>query len=239
MPQAATAAFDRLRPAHLINNAVLAALQITTPHAVATASAVAAASMASRPKSVPMTIPYLNIKITLDEFCPPAAFAAVMVDFFDEIYPIAPLIHRPTYENALKNRLYDQDPEFLQLCVAMAAFTVTTFPQRLPSYKWGGPELTVAHIVELASVIVRLNRGIDKRRTMVEDPTVAAVVSRMGLSYSCHHSGEFNNGWSHANEAVLMFRELGLYRAEAYKGLSRAGAVISRRMFWVLYIMQM
>lgn len=186
-----------------------------------------------------MTIPYLNIKISLDEFCPPQAFAAVMVDFFDEIYPIMPLVHRPTYENALKNRLYDADPEFLQLCVAMAAFTVTTFPQRLPSYGWGGPELTVAHIVELASVIVRLNRGIERRRTMVEDPTVAAVVSRMGLSYSCHHSGEFNNGWSLANESVLMFRELGLYRADAYTGLTRAGAVISRRMFWVLYMMQM
>ncbi|CAK7245891.1 MAG: hypothetical protein STHCBS139747_007496 [Sporothrix thermara] len=172
-------------------------------------SAIAESSMASQTRSVPMTIPYLNVKITLDEFCPPRAFAAVMVDFFDEIYPISPLVHRPTYENALRNRLYDQDPEFLQLCVAMAAFTVTTFPQRLP------------------------------RRTMAEYPTVAAVVSRMGLSYSCHHSGEFNNGWSLANEAVLMFRELGLYRAEAYKGLSRAGAIISRRMFWVLYIMQM
>lgn len=196
-------------------------------------------AVVSTPKVVPMTIPYLNIKISLDEFCPPPAFAAVMVDFFDEIYPIMPLVHRPTYEGALKNRLYDADPEFLQLCVAMAAFTVTTFPQRLPSYGWGGPELTVAHIVELASVIVRLNRGIDKRRTMVEYPTVAAVVSRMGLSYSCHHSGEFNNGWSLANEAVLMFRELGLYRAEAYAGLTRAGAIISRRMFWVLYMMQM
>ncbi|KIH95182.1 hypothetical protein SPBR_03479 [Sporothrix brasiliensis 5110] len=83
-----------------------------------------------------MTIPFLNIKISLDEFCPPAAFAAVMVDFFDEIYPVMPLVQ-------------------------------------------------------------------------------------------------------HANEAVLMFRELGLYRAEAYKCLSRAGAIISRRMFWVLYMMQM
>ncbi|KAH7389277.1 hypothetical protein DE146DRAFT_758589 [Phaeosphaeria sp. MPI-PUGE-AT-0046c] len=174
--------------------------------------------------------------LSIEHFCDAVIFRAILDDFLDLVYPLIPLVHRPTFRNLVDDKAYTKDPGFLRLCLAVCAVTVASIPRKFGEY--GLDRYTnIGAMVDRACHLVLLSR-ISTEPEWQNRPAMSTMVVSILLTMASHYAGRANQGWSYASEAIQYFRALELYRKEAYASLSLLDGEICKRAFWLLYIIQ-
>lgn len=153
------------------------------------------------------------------------------------VYPLLPLIHRPSFRAALSSNLYTTDPAFFRLCIALCAVTIASIPRKFDQY--GGSRYPdVAAMVDRACHLVLLSR-VSSEPTWQHHPSRNGIIVSILLTMASHYAGRHNQGWSYASEAVQFFRSLELYRKTGYDDLNASDREMCKRAFWMLLIIQM
>lgn len=175
--------------------------------------------------------------LSVSHFAPEPAFLAILDDFIRRVYPVLPLIHIPSFTESLSRRDFETDPAFFRLCVSLCAVTVASIPRKIASYGVTGYK-DARELVNRASHLVLMSR-ITTTPEWQDKATVDSMVVSVILAMASHYAGKPNAGWAYASEAVHFFRELKLYREEAYKDFNAIEAELCKRSFWLLFIIQM
>lgn len=170
----------------------------------------------------------------MEHLCSNEAFESLISDYLEYLYPLYPLIHRPQFRVDFQNKRYQSDPNFYRLCVSISALSVSCSPRGFGNYGFH-PGESVGSMVDKAHQLVSLSR-ISQRPAKCQ-PDINDMVCSYILSVACHSSGRTYYGWAHASDAVLCMRKLGLFRKENYQNLDKADSEISKRAFWMIFIL--
>lgn len=174
--------------------------------------------------------------LSVAHFAPEPAFFAILDDFVRRVYPVLPLIHIPSFTANLSHRAFETDPAFFRLCISLCAVTVASIPRKILSYGVTGYK-DARELVNRASHLVLMSR-ITTTPEWQDRATVDSMVVSVVLAMASHYAGKPNAGWAYASEAVHFFRELKLYREEAYQGFNAIEGELCKRSFWLLFIIQ-
>jgi hypothetical protein len=174
--------------------------------------------------------------LSIDYLCDAVVFRTILGDYLDLVYPLLPLIHRPSFRTLVDANAYTNDPAFFRLCLAVCAVTVASIPRKFDEYSLGRYS-DVGAMVDRACHMVLLSR-ISLEPEWQNRPAMSTMIVSILLTMASHYAGKANQGWGYASEAIQFFRALELYREEAYAGLKLLDSEMCKRAFWVLYIIQ-
>ena len=175
---------------------------------------------------------------SITDFCPIRNLNTIISDFMDFLYPVVPIIHRPTFQQSLHDKLHLSSPSFIRVCLSIAAITVASMPRKFPAYASGCSYTSVNSMVARAAQIVSVSR-LQTAPDYAENPDLELVTSSLLLSIASHYAGLANLGWMFANEAVLFTRTLKLSSREGYSNISAPEEQMRKRAFWLGYIIQL
>lgn len=187
------------------------------------------------PVAPDLPIGYLSI----EHLCSRHVFSILITDYLEMVYPLLPLIHRPTFLAQLSAQSYMSDPAFFRLCIALCAVTVASIPRKFETdYNSPSKYTDVGSMVDRACHIILLSR-VASESNWQSKPSMDSMLVSIILTMASHYAGRPNQGWGYASEAIQFFRALELYRREGYERLSVLERELCKRAFWVLYIIQM
>lgn len=161
-----------------------------------------------------------------------------LVGMFDDyVYPLFPLVHQPSVHEMLDAGAYNSDPAFLRRCLAICAITVASAPNR-EKQVCTGHYTTYQSFVNRACDLVVMSR-MATEPAWDDEPSFETAIDSALLSMAAHFAGRTRRGWTFANEAMLIMRDLQLHIPEGLSRLSSADAERCKRMFWILHSAQM
>lgn len=175
--------------------------------------------------------------LSIEHLCPRETFLTIIEDYLIMVYPLLPLIHRPSFRDLLSAKAYTTDPAFFRLCLALCAVAVASVPRKFEIYS-GGRYADVGAMVDQACRMVIISR-ITSEPDWQNRPAMNTMLVSILLTMASHYAGRPNQGWGYASEAIQFFRALELFRKEGYEDLGRLEREMCKRAFWVLYIIQM
>ncbi|KAF2107871.1 glycosyl hydrolase family 3 C-terminal domain-containing protein [Lophiotrema nucula] len=73
-------------------------------------------------------------ELAVEHLCPRHVFLDIIRDYLEMVYPVLPLVHRPSFCNLLENQAYADDPAFFRLCIPLCAVTVASIPRKFEIY---------------------------------------------------------------------------------------------------------
>ncbi|PYH97186.1 hypothetical protein BO71DRAFT_468972 [Aspergillus ellipticus CBS 707.79] len=160
-------------------------------------------------------------------------FSIMMQDYLDYIYPLVPIVHRPSFRQALRENRDGEDPGFLALVIAIAAVVVATMPSRFLSYRSYSPPLRFASRREMARCCYDKIMGL-------RDSTYFDQINfqKFAISYLLYATfrqlGDHNTSRMLDVEATQIARLLNLRRISEYEGFNCIETQLRKKGFWLI-----
>ncbi|KAE9370012.1 hypothetical protein N431DRAFT_468098 [Stipitochalara longipes BDJ] len=177
-----------------------------------------------------------SYRVTIEHLMPFTAFQLIMDDYLSFVYPVIPVVHIPSFQRRLSARDYNRDPVFLRFCLSISAVTVSSMPRKISVYGFGHYEdsrqfVTRAYLLVMAS---RYTNSSD----WADTPSMDTLLCSYLLSCASHYTEKPSRAWMLMNESLQNCRNLEIWNRDGYQMLSIIDSEICKRMFWLLYIVQ-
>lgn len=159
-----------------------------------------------------------------------------MNDYLQRIYPLVPLVHRPTFKAELASDRDVTSSEFLRLVVSLTALTIGLLPSRF-EYYWGiapgmaGRFPTRSAMVNYCADMCTRLRSVDYWDN-VDHRKWAVCYS---LSIGVFQTGQTNHSRMLEVEAAQLARLLGTHRISEYQGLNHIETQLRKKAFWLQF----
>lgn len=162
------------------------------------------------------------------------ALELLIKDYLDLLYPLMPIVHRPTFIADVDRERGEHDPIFYSLLLSICAIVVSQLPRRFLDYKaaqwffeFNTPKQLVMHLEERICGL--------RSHEYFETPTVqkCAISFFLACSYgSINMVGRMSMHWG---ETWVLLKGLGVNDAQTYIGLDFVEAQLRKKAFW-LYV---
>ncbi|KAJ5332553.1 uncharacterized protein N7506_006336 [Penicillium brevicompactum] len=157
-----------------------------------------------------------------------------MQDYLDYIYPMVPVIHRPSFQNALRNDQDRDDDGFLALTVAIAALVVATMASRFHEYQSDTRTIRFNSRKEFVHACYKKAMGL-RTSTYFDQLSFQKFAVSYLFQASFLQLGDHN--WSRmlSVEAMQLARLLKLHQISDYNGLNCIEAQLRKKGFWLMF----
>lgn len=158
----------------------------------------------------------------------------MLEDYLICLYPLIPMVHRPTFRESISTNQDSEDSDFLGLIVSMCAAVVGAIPSKFSEYRKHDPPLV-----------------FDSRKDFIHH-AYAFLLNMRGPDYFDHISFQkFTTSYlfdiaffqiGHVNRARMLevecsqiARMLDLHRITEYRGLNHIETQLRKKGFWLLF----
>lgn len=188
----------------------------------------------SRPSTQTVATPSSTTSHATDALCSRELVLLMVDDFVTCLYPLIPIIHRPTFRRSLATNQDDEDIDLRGLILAMCAAVVGTAPSRYAAYRNHKIPLLFdsrqAFIHHAYTVLLTL-RGSDYFDQI--------SFQKFATSYLFHIAffqiGNANRARMIEVECLQLGRMLNLHRITEYRGLNHIETQLRKKGFWLLF----
>ncbi|KAH6971585.1 hypothetical protein BKA56DRAFT_120134 [Ilyonectria sp. MPI-CAGE-AT-0026] len=171
-----------------------------------------------------------------DELCSRPLLNIIMNDYLDLIYPLVPVIHRPSFRADLASNRDLTDPDFLSIVIALAALTVGLLPSRFPVYRAMAPDVAIRFDTRMAMINTCVDMCMRLRTHSYWDHiNLRKWAVCYLLSVGCFQTGQANRSRMLEVESMQVGRLLGLHRISDYEGLNRIETQLRKKAFWLMF----
>lgn len=158
----------------------------------------------------------------------------MLQDYLYYMYPVIPIVHRPSFQRRVEDDLDCSDPGFLGLVVAMSAIIVAAMPSRFNDYRSHHPPLRFCSRREMVwacyqkAMSLRTPDHFDQINFQKFATTYLFCAAFMQL-------GDHN--WSRMlqSEAMQLARMLNLHNISEYAGLNHIETQLRKKGFWLVF----
>ncbi|KAK1976404.1 hypothetical protein LZ30DRAFT_307857 [Colletotrichum cereale] len=159
-----------------------------------------------------------------------------MTDYLDLVYPLIPVVHRPSFRHDLAANRDVTDPDFFALLISLAALTVGLLPSRFRDYRAIDPETgrrfeTRTALINCCTEICTRQRTVSYWDHINHRKWAVTYV----LSVACFQTGQVNRSRMFDVEYQQLSRLLGLHRISDYEGLNCIETQLRKKAFWLLF----
>ncbi|KPM36514.1 hypothetical protein AK830_g10046 [Neonectria ditissima] len=171
-----------------------------------------------------------------DELCSRALLNIIMNDYLDLIYPLVPVVHRPSFRADLASNRDLTDPDFLAIVIAIAALTVGLLPSRFPVYRAMAPDVAMRFDTRMAMINCCVDMCMRVRNFNYWDHvSLRKWAVCYLLSVGCFQTGQTNRSRMLEVESMQIGRLLGLHRVSDYDGLNCIEVQLRKKAFWLMF----
>lgn len=168
-----------------------------------------------------------------DEFFPSELMSSIIDDFFIYVYPIIPMVHRPTFLKNFRENRHTRDANFFALVLAVCASTIAHHSERLLVYQTAPTPLRIQTSLEVVEYCH--TQSVQSRSPRYFDEVSYNKWAIAYLFYtSFYQVGNINKSRILEMEAVLFARLLELHRISAYAGLNCIETQLRKKAFVVM-----
>ncbi|KAJ4316126.1 hypothetical protein N0V94_005614 [Neodidymelliopsis sp. IMI 364377] len=158
-----------------------------------------------------------------------------MDDYLSSIYPLIPVVHRPSFRFDLDENRDIYDSDFLGLVVAICAVVVALLPSRFESYRNSQSESSWAQ-----SRVYLLSRWYDflsglRGPDFFEEIGFNKWASSYLMAIAFFQIGKHNRARMIEIECIQLGRLLDLHRIEEYRNLDCIETQLRKKGFWLLF----
>ena len=166
------------------------------------------------------------------QFCSQAVHNVIMQDYLNIIYPLVPVVHRPTFLEDLRSNRYIRDQTFHSFCLAISGLVLGILPNKFDEYKQIDGSLPYPNRREAAKHIRTLIIQGRPADYFDEHTREKWAISYM-MSVSDGHFGHVNRAKMLFAETAAICYELGLHRISNYAGLDKIESQLRKKAFWL------
>uniref|UniRef100_A0A060T1A5 ARAD1C23166p n=1 Tax=Blastobotrys adeninivorans TaxID=409370 RepID=A0A060T1A5_BLAAD len=195
------------------------------------------ASTSSSPK-VPNLSPGLPDILSTDLLCSRIAFDDLIRTYLTHLYPLTPIVHRPTFVKDLESHRETRDPVFFSMVIALCAFTIATAPRKFRHLKEIDPSLPYKSFDEMFNrcyelVIACKNVKWITRQTISVNHFASVFLISLADHYIEGDHVRASVGW---HEALGILKALRAHKwPEGYRGLNSIESELRKRCLWLIY----
>ena len=164
-----------------------------------------------------------------------AAFNLIIQDYLDILYPLMPMVHRPSFKNDFANNRADHGPLFYSLLLCICATVVCTLPRRFLEYTKAQWSFDFNTPYELAT---HLERAVIKMRGQdyFEKSTVekCAIAYFLALAFGCVNLR--GRAAMYFAEMWVLLKAMGANDPDSYVGIGFPEAQLRKKAFWLYFI---
>ncbi|KZL76065.1 quinate utilization pathway activator [Colletotrichum tofieldiae] len=171
-----------------------------------------------------------------DELCSRALINILMVDYLDLVYPLVPVVHRPSFRRDLAANRDITDPDFFALLISLAALTVGLLPSRFRGYR--AVDLEAGRRFETRTALINCCAEICTRQRTAsywDHVNHRKWAVCYVLSVACFQTGQVNRSRMFDVEYLQLSRLLGLHSISEYEGLNFIETHLRKKAFWLLF----
>lgn len=171
----------------------------------------------------------------LDAFCSKKISDFLIQNFMDHLYPLTPVVHKPTFFARLNDRAHFHDPAFFSLVISILVTTVCTMPGMMRSCRQLDSSFTHAgrkEMMETGERLILRVRPSNHYDDLSIDKWACAylhVVANAQLKL-------VRRALMHHSEANAMARHMGLHTVDAYEGLNHVERQLRKKALWMNFL---
>lgn len=171
---------------------------------------------------------------TLSRLCTWPLLEIMVNDYMELLYPIMPVVHRPTFQRDLLQRRDLWDIGFSNLLTAMCATVVASVPSRFKKYELLDEKLLFSSRTEMVHRcydILHHSRSPDYFDTISIDKWATSY-----LIYQAYfHIGQYNRARMLGVETMQLVRLLNVHDVASYSGLNYIEIQLRKKAFWLMF----
>ncbi|KAF5534802.1 beta-glucosidase [Fusarium napiforme] len=186
-------------------------------------------SIATNASPAGCTLPYPT-----DVLLPRDLIHFILNDYLVHVYPLIPVIHRPSFKIDLERNNDLHDESFLILIVSLCALTVSILPSRLQIYQDFSSPLpfrTRTEMVNHCHKFCQSFRDASYFDTVSHDNWASSFL--LGIAF--HQAGNTNQWRMLEVEAMQLLRLLEVHRVLSYAGLDAIEIQLRKKAFWLMF----
>jgi len=175
-----------------------------------------------------------NLRYPTDDLCNRELLNQIIHDFLQHLYPLIPIIHRPTFLTSLDGNKDIQDKHFLSMLLALCAVTVGIYPGKFREYRCAPTPIRFQTRREMIDYCYSLCVQLRGPRYFDEVSHVKWAISYL-FYMAYYHIGEHNKSRMIESEAILFARLLELHHVSAHSGLNLVETQLRKKAFWLMF----
>ena len=169
-----------------------------------------------------------------DVLCPRSLVLYILGDYLKYVYPLLPVIHRPTFENDLNDDRDRQDEGFAMLIICLCAATVGFLPSRFQSYLDFTPPLAFPTRTDMIAHCHKIHQSF-KDTQYYDTISHQKWASNFSLGLAFFQIGK-NTLWRMLDvEAMQLLRFLEVQHISSYAGLDAIEVQLRKKAFWLMF----
>ncbi|OQO09883.1 hypothetical protein B0A48_04237 [Cryoendolithus antarcticus] len=167
-----------------------------------------------------------------DCICPRGLILMMMHDFLERLYATIPVLHRPSFRDALARNRDGEDTVFLGLLIAMCATVVGIMPSKFRRYREHGFafESRKAFVLHCYSTLSSI-RGV----AYFDEISFNKFAISYLMDIALFQAGLYNLSRMAEVECIQLGRLLHLHKVEEYAGLNQIETQLRKKGFWMLF----
>ena len=169
-----------------------------------------------------------------DGLCNRQLFDRILRDYLDLVYPLIPVVHKPSFLKDLSQAKDTFDPDFLSLVVALCATTVGLLPRKFHEYRSSSTPLifqTRTEMIDRCYDMLLGNRGPDYFDKINQQKWAVSYL----MSLAFFQIGQQNRARMIEVEAMQLSRLLEFHRISSYNGLNCIEIQLRKKAFWLMF----
>jgi hypothetical protein len=176
-----------------------------------------------------------HVSLPTDVLCSRELLMMIINDYLTWIYPLVPVVHRPSFRSDLEQRRDLHDSDFLCLILCMSAATVGFLPKAFTRYQAiageGSSFTTRTDMINRCYTLCMQQRGPYYFDTVnFQKWAIAYLMQITHLQIGNHNLSRMMEV-----EAMQIARLLGLHRASDYEGLNCIETQLRKKGFWLMF----
>ena len=155
-------------------------------------------------------------------------------DFVTRLYPLIPVIHRPTFRRSIATSQDNADPDLLGLIIGMCSAVVGAMPSRFAAYRNHDPPLPFESrkaFIDHAYTVLLTLRGPD----YFDQISYQKFATSYLFDIAFFQIGNANRARMIEVECLQLGRMLNLHRITEYRGLNYIETQLRKKGFWLLF----
>ncbi|KIW12745.1 hypothetical protein PV08_07931 [Exophiala spinifera] len=169
-----------------------------------------------------------------DLLCPRSLVLYILSDYLKYVYPLLPVVHRPTFEINLNDNRDQFDEEFFSLIISLCAATVALLPSRFQSYLDFMAPLPFSTRTDMISHCYKIHQSFKNTRYF-DTISHGKWASTFLLSIAFQQVGNANLLRMLEVEAMQLLRMLEVQYVSSHTSLNAVEVQLRKKAFWLMF----
>jgi len=173
-----------------------------------------------------------NLTQELDSFCSAPVVGFLIQSFLDQLYPLAPAVHTPSFLADLRDNRQSRDLKFFALLISILVATLCTLSGAFDRCKKLDPAFRFSSRKEMLEAGDQLIRHLSPS-DYYDNSSLEQWAAHFLLLLATGQQGLMQRANMHHAQATSVLRQMNLHRVSGYQGLSKIKQQLGKKALWL------